>query len=70
MKARPMKHGLYMGRPDNYVGQPVDLTGRPMCCPVPKGACAYADEVIFLSELLVFRWFFPSGFRGTDAFGQ
>ena len=26
MTARPMKHGLYMGRPDNYVGRPVDLT--------------------------------------------
>ena len=24
MAARPMKHGLYMGRPDNYVGRPVD----------------------------------------------
>ena len=54
MAARPMKHGLYMGRPDNYVGRPdnyvgrpVNLTGpsmgRPMCCPVLKGACAYAD---------------------------
>ena len=38
MTARPMKHGLYMGRPDNYVG-------RPMCCPILKGACAYADVV-------------------------
>ena len=28
--ARPMKHGLYTGRPDNYVGRPVDLKGRPM----------------------------------------
>ena len=37
MAARPIKHGLYMGRPDNYVGRPVDLTGC-MCCPVPKGA--------------------------------
>ena len=51
MAARPMKHGLYMGRPDKYVGRPVDLTGRPMgqpmCYPVLKGAYAYAD-VIFL----------------------
>ena len=30
MAARPMRHGLYMDRPDNYVGRPVDLTGRPM----------------------------------------
>ena len=31
------------GPPDNYVGWPVDLTGRlmgrPMCCSVRKGAC-------------------------------
>ena len=51
MAARPMRHGLYMGQPDNYVGRPVDLKGRlmgrPMCCPVLKGACAYAN-VIFL----------------------
>ena len=33
MATRPMKHGLYMGRPDSYVG-------RPMCCPVLAGACA------------------------------
>ena len=46
MAARPMRHGLYMGRPDNYVGRPVDLTGRPMCCPVLKGACAYADVIL------------------------
>ena len=32
------KHGLYMGQPDNCVG-------RPMCCPVLKGACAYADVI-------------------------
>ena len=65
MVARPMRHGLYMGRPDNYVGRPdnyvgrpVDLTGRPMgrpmCCPVLKSACAYADAM-FLRQLLVFR---------------
>ena len=44
MAARPMRHGLYMGRPDNFVGRPVDLTGlpmgRPICCSVLKGACA------------------------------
>ena len=40
MAARHMRHGLYVGRPDNIVG-------RPVCCPVLKGACAYAD-VIFL----------------------
>ena len=45
MAARPMKHGLYMGRPDNYEGRPVDL-GRPMCCPVLKGACGYADVIV------------------------
>ena len=39
MATRPMKHGLYMGRPDNYVG-------RPMCCPVVKGAGAYADVIL------------------------
>ena len=33
MAARPMRHGLYMG--------------RPMCCRVLRGACACAD-VIFL----------------------
>ena len=47
MTARPMRHGLYMGRPENYVGWPVGLTGQPMgrlmCCPVLKGAYAYAD---------------------------
>ena len=45
--ARLMRHGLYMDRPDNYVGRPVDLTGRPMgrliCRPVLKGACEYTD---------------------------
>ena len=49
MAARPMKHGLYIGRPDNFVGRPVDLSGRPMgrpmCCPVLNGACAYADAI-------------------------
>ena len=45
--ASPMRHGLYMGRPDNCVGRPVDLTGRPMCYPVLIGACACTD-VIFL----------------------
>jgi len=29
MAARPMRHGLYMGRPNYYVGRPVGLTGRP-----------------------------------------
>ena len=47
MAARPMKHGLYMGRPDNYVGRPVDLTGRPMCCSVPKRACIHYADVKF-----------------------
>ena len=28
MAARPMKYGLYVGRPDNYVDRPVDLTGQ------------------------------------------
>ena len=46
MAARPMRHGLYVGRPDNYVGRPVDLTGRSMCCPVLKGPCAYADVIL------------------------
>ena len=27
MAARPMRHGLYMGRPDNYVRRPVDFDG-------------------------------------------
>ena len=36
MAARPMKNGLYIGRPDNYVG-------RLMCCAVLRGSCAYAD---------------------------
>ena len=72
MAARPMKHGLYIGRPDKYFGRPVDLTGRPlgrpMCCFVLKGACAYAD-MIFLRQLLIFRCFFSPGFRRTAAFG-
>ena len=50
MAARPMQHGLYMGRPDNYLGRAVDLTvwprGRLMCSPVLKGACAYVDEIV------------------------
>ena len=33
MAARPMKHGLYMGRPDKYVGRPVDLTAHSPCVP-------------------------------------
>ena len=49
MAAMPRRHGFYMGRADNYVGRPVDLTGRPMgrsmCCPVLKGAGAYADAI-------------------------
>ena len=72
MAARPMKHGLYIGRPDKYFGRPVDLTGRPMgrpmCCPVLKGACAYAD-VIFYVNRWFFVFFFPFGFRGKAAFG-
>ena len=40
MAARPMRHGLYMDWPDNCVG-------RPMCCPVRKGACAYATCTAF-----------------------
>ena len=66
MAARSMRHGLYMGRPDNYVGRSVDLTGRPMnrpmCYSVLKGACAYAG--VFFS-----LFFSPSGLRGTAAFG-
>ena len=46
MAARPMRHGLYMDWPDNCVG-------RPMCCPVRKGACAYATCTAF------FFCFFP-----------
>ena len=46
MAARPMRHGLYMARPDHYVG-------RPMCYPVLKSACAYAD-VIFFALIVVF----------------
>ena len=61
MAARPMRHGLYMGRPDNYLG-------RPMCCPVLKGACAYAD-VIFCVSCWFFVVFSPSGFRRTAVFG-
>ena len=44
MATRPMKHGLHVSHPDNCVGRPVDLTGRPMARPrvrpVLKGACA------------------------------
>ena len=47
MAPRPMKHGLYMDRPDNYVGRPVDLTGRPMCCSVPKRECTHYAGVNF-----------------------
>ena len=53
MAARPMKHGFYMGRPDNYVRRSVDLTGRPtsplICCPVLTGAYEYADVVFYLN---------------------
>ena len=51
MVTRPMKHGLYMGRPGNYVGRSVDLTGRPMgrpmCCSVPKRALHTTPTCIF-----------------------
>ena len=73
MAARPKRHGLYMGRPVNYIGRPADLTCRPMCWPmcrpVVNGSCAYAD-VIYSCQLLVFRCcFFPSGFCQAAAFG-
>ena len=54
--ARPIIFSEVSARPDNYVGRPVYLTGRPMCCPVLKGACAYVDDVV-LSPLLFFRCF-------------
>ena len=58
---------LYMGGPDNYVSRPVDLTGRlmgrPMCFPVPEGACANANVIGFCAV------FFLSGFPGTVVFG-
>ena len=53
-----------MGRPDNCVGWPVDLTGRPMGCPILKGACAYADVIFF--RLVVFSLFFS----GLHSVGQ
>ena len=61
--ARPIIFSEVSARPDNYVGRPVYLTGRPMCCPVLKGACAYAD-VIFLRPV-VFSFFFR-----LDSVGQ
>ena len=47
MAARPMKHGLYMGRPDNCVG-------RPMCCSAPKRACTHYPDVKFNVNCLFF----------------
>ena len=70
--ARPMRHELYMGRPDNYVDRPVDLMGRPIgrptCCPVLECACANADEIFYVNHCF-FVVFYPSGFCGTAAFG-
>ena len=57
MAARPIRHRLYMGRPDNYMG-------RPMCCPVLKGACAYADVIFYVN-----CWFFVV-FSRLDSVGQ
>ena len=31
--ARPMKHGLYIDRPENDAGRPIDLTGRQWAGP-------------------------------------
>ena len=61
MAARPMRHGLYMGRPDNDVGRPVDLTGRPMsrpmCCPVQVCMCIRWCD--FFTLIAVLSLFFP-----------
>ena len=47
-----MKHGLYVGRPDSYLGRLVDLTvsptGRLMCFPVLKRECVGADAFVHL----------------------
>ena len=36
------------------MGRPVYLTGQPMCCPVLKGACAYADVISLFFSLFFF----------------
>ena len=65
--ARPITHGseahetrvlygqaLQIRRPaGGFGGRPMN---RPMCCPVLKGACAYADVIVF-RELLVYSFF-------------
>ena len=50
---------LYMGRPDNYVG-------RPMCCPVLKGACMCIRSSPFLRSFVGF----PLVFFRLDSVGQ
>ena len=74
MASRSTRHGLYMGRLDNYLGRPMH-SSRPMdlsraiCCSELKGACAYSD-VIVLRYLLAFRCFFPpSEFSRTATLG-
>ena len=49
MVARPMEHGFHMDRAGNYVGGSAALTGRPMCCSVPKRACTHYADVKFQS---------------------
>ena len=54
--ARPMRHGPYTGRPVMFVGRSVDVTGRPMRCPVLKSARICADVSFLL--LICFSFFF------------
>ena len=43
LATRPMRPGLCIGWHDNYAG-------RPMCCPVLKDTCAYADLFFYVNE--------------------
>ena len=71
LATRPMRHGLYTGRPAVSVGQHVDLTGRatgrPMCCHVQKmhALALTCFFCIFQMRVFVFLFVFPCGFRGT-----
>ena len=60
MAARPMKHGLHMGRPDDYVGRPVDLTGLAGLCVVPyQNVHVHTTLTLILNFNCWFSLFFP-----------
>ena len=65
MAARPMRHGLYMGRPDNYVH---GLAHGPALVLSRTKRCMCIRRRDFLTLIVGFSLFFPSGFRGTATF--